>query len=147
MFDANFELTKILYEIHELFMHWYVCTRVCPVRLGMLFWSVMLVTHLELLDRVVSLVRFLTGNGFQCDIAYKIWCNQLHSLYGVLPVPYMCQYGFHEVLWSHIGIRMRLLAEPWDFYFHLSVSVEQTCWLCIRCCGTGGFQEQCQCFC
>ena len=57
-------------------------------------------THLKLLDRVVSGASFLTGGVFECDFAhrrsvavlcmlYKIKCNALHSLYGVLPVPYV----------------------------------------------------------
>ena len=58
-------------------------------------------THLKLLvDRVVSGASFLTGGVFECDLAhrrsvavlcmlYKIRCNQLHPLYGALPVPHV----------------------------------------------------------
>ena len=57
-------------------------------------------THLKQLDRVDSGASFLTGCVFDCDLAhcrsvavlcmlYKIRCNPLHSLYGVLPVPYV----------------------------------------------------------
>ena len=57
-------------------------------------------THLRLLDRVVSGAGFLTGGVFECDLAhrrsvavlsmlYKITCNQMHPLYGALPVPYV----------------------------------------------------------
>ena len=76
--------------------------------LGMLLWFVPLVlgycsavwcsyanTHLKLLDRVVSGSHFLTVGVFQSDIAhrrsvtvlcmlYKIRCNPMHPLYGVL---------------------------------------------------------------
>ena len=57
-------------------------------------------THLELLDRAFSGVRFLTGGVFECDIAhrrsvavlcmlYKIRCNQMHPLNDALPGPYV----------------------------------------------------------
>ena len=56
-------------------------------------------THLKLLDRI-SCARFLTGGVFECDIShrrsvavlcmlYKIRCNPVHPLNGVLPVPYV----------------------------------------------------------
>ena len=82
--------------------------------LGRCFWSFVLIvlencsevwcstadTHLKLLDRVVNGVSFLTGGVFECDLAhrrsvavlcmlYMIKCNQLHPLYGALPVPYV----------------------------------------------------------
>ena len=96
----------------------------CPSRFGVLFCSVRcarLPIHLQLLDRVVSGARFLTGVVFQYDIAhhlsvavlcmlYEISCNPMHTLYGALPVKYMCQCALHAVLWSHIGILMRILA-------------------------------------
>ena len=34
----------------------------------------------------------------------------MHPLYGALP-DRMCQHGYHEVLWLHVGILIRLLAE------------------------------------
>ena len=45
-------------------------------------------------DREVSGASILTGGVFECDVAhrrsvYKIRCNQMHLLYGVLPVPYV----------------------------------------------------------
>ena len=57
-------------------------------------------THLTLLDRAVSGARFLTGGVFECNTAhrrsvaalcmlYKIRCNPVHSLNGVLPVIYL----------------------------------------------------------
>ena len=57
-------------------------------------------THLKLLDRVVSGVRFLAGGVFECDIShrrsvavlcmrYKIRCNPVHPLNGALPGPYV----------------------------------------------------------
>ena len=57
-------------------------------------------THLKLLDRVVSGVRFLTRGLFDCDIThrrsvavlcmlYKIRCNPVHPLNGALPGPYL----------------------------------------------------------
>ena len=57
-------------------------------------------THLKLLDRVVSGASFLTRGVFECALAhrrsvvvlcmlYKIRCNPMRPLYGVLPVPYV----------------------------------------------------------
>ena len=57
-------------------------------------------THLKLLESVVSGASFLTSAVFECDLVhrrsvvvlrmlYKIRCNPLHPLYGVLPVPYV----------------------------------------------------------
>ena len=63
-------------------------------------WGSAADTHLKLLDRAVSGARFLTGGVFECDIAhrrsvdvlcmlYKIRCNPMHPLNGVLPGPYV----------------------------------------------------------
>ena len=57
-------------------------------------------SHPKLLDRVVNGACFLTGGRLVCDLAhrrsvavlcmlYKIRCNQMHPLYGALPVPYV----------------------------------------------------------
>ena len=68
----------------------------------------------------------------------------------VLYLDRMSQCGLHAVPWSHIGILMSLLAaEPRStagLFFPISVPLERSCRLRIRWCGTGGFQEQCQCF-
>ena len=57
--------------------------------------------HLKLLNRAVSGARFLTGAVFECDISrrrsvavrcsmlYKIRCNPVHPLNGLLPGPYV----------------------------------------------------------
>ena len=80
-------------------------------------------THLKLLHRVVSGACFLAGGVLNCDLShrryvavlcmlYKIKCNPKHPLGGALPVP-LCQSVIHALLWSHIGILLRLLAaEP-----------------------------------
>ena len=63
-------------------------------------WCSAAYTHLKQLDRAVSGARFLTGGVFECDIAhrrsaavlcmlYKIRCNPVHPLNGVLPGPYV----------------------------------------------------------
>ena len=57
-------------------------------------------THLKLLDRAVSDVRFLTWGVLECDIAhrrsvavlsilYKIRCKAMHPLNGALPGPHV----------------------------------------------------------
>ena len=101
-------------------------------------------THLKLLDRAVSGARFLTVGVFECDIAhrrsvavlcmrYKIRCNLMHPLNGALPGPYMCQCGFHSVLWSLNGTPMhRIAAEhrstlQYNFYSPLGVPLERSC--------------------
>ena len=69
-------------------------------------------THLKLLDRAVSGVRFLTGGVFECDIAhprsaavlcmlYKIRCNPMHPLNDALPGPYVPVLVTHGALVAH----------------------------------------------
>ena len=85
-------------------------------------------THIKLLDCVVSGAYFLTGGVFECDIAHhrsvaatvlcmlhKIRCNQISPEAPSLwcSTCNMCsiwQCRLYMVLWSHIGILMRLLA-------------------------------------
>ena len=63
-------------------------------------WCSAPVTHLRLLDRVVSCASFITMGVFECDLAhrrsvavlcmlYKNRCNSMHPLCGALPVPYV----------------------------------------------------------
>ena len=63
-------------------------------------WSSAANTHLKLLDRAVSGVRFLTGGVFECNIArrrsvavlsllYKIRWNPMHPLNDAQPGPYV----------------------------------------------------------
>ena len=63
-------------------------------------WCLAADTHLKLLVRAVSDVRFLTGGVFECDIAhrrsvavlcmlYKIRCNSVQPLNDALPGPYV----------------------------------------------------------
>ena len=73
--------------------------------------------HLTLLNRVVSGARFWTGGVFECDVDYcryvTVLCRSgitLCTLFMVLYLCRMCQCGLHVVLWSNIGILMRLLA-------------------------------------
>ena len=77
-------------------------------------------THLKLLDRAVSIARFLTGVVFGCDnshrrsvavlcMLYMIRCNPVHPLNGTLPGPYVPV----RVTRRLIGTLMhRLAAEP-----------------------------------
>ena len=62
----------------------------------------------------------------------------------------MCQWGLHAVPWSHIGILLcHLAAEPRStagLLFPSQCHSEWSCWPRIQWCGTGGFQEQGQCF-
>ena len=72
---------------------------------------------------MVGGARFLTEEKIECDIEhrrsvavlctlYKIRRNPMHHLYVALHVPYV-PVRLKAVLWSHIGILMRLLAaEP-----------------------------------
>ena len=124
-------------------------------------------THLKLSDRAVSGTRFLTVV-FECDIAhrrsvallfilYKIRCNPMHPLNDALPglyVPVRVNRGAlvaHRYTYAQPRCRTKEdhlwqnLAVPHAIYSPLSVSLERSCLPCIRWCGTGGFQEQCQC--
>ena len=71
------------------------------------------------------------------------WC----TFFVVVYLGHMCQCGLDAVLWLHRGMLMRFLpAEPCSITRSLSAPVERSCWSCIRWCGTGGFQDQVQCF-
>ena len=118
-------------------------------------------THLKLLDRAVSGACFLTGSVFARDIAHRrsvtvlcvccirsggTRCTRLMVLY----LDRMCQGGYtrcsgctsvHSCIAS-----LQNLAVSQDIYSPISVPLEQSCWPCIRWCGTLGFQEQGQCF-
>ena len=78
-------------------------------------------THLKLLDRVVSGACFIAGGVLNCDIVDLWQCCVCCTRSGVtrsthcvaLYLCLMCQSGSHAVLWSHIGILLRLpAAEP-----------------------------------
>ena len=80
-------------------------------------------TYLKLLDRLVCGARFLTRVCFSVTLLiFDLWQSCVcciksgktrYILYIVLYLCYICQYGLHAVLWSHIGILMSLLAvEP-----------------------------------
>ena len=80
-------------------------------------------THLKLLDRAVSGVRFLNRVCFsvimfivdpwQSSVTFIRSGVTLCTLLLVLYLDRMCQCGLHAVLWSHIGtIKYRLAAEP-----------------------------------
>ena len=118
-------------------------------------------THLKLLDRPVRDAWFLTGGVFECDIAhrrsvavlcmlYKIRCNPMHPLTAALNRPYVPVRGYtrcagHTSVYL-CAVSLQNLAVPHDFYSHLSVLLGSSCWPRIRRCGSGGIQEQGQCF-
>ena len=68
----------------------------------------------------------------------------------VLSLDRMCQRGLHAALWLHIGTlrtsSLQNLEVQQDFYSLFGVPLERSCKLRFRWCGTGGFQEQGQCF-
>ena len=118
-------------------------------------------THLKLLDSAVSGARFLTGGVFEYDIVhrrsvavlcmlYKIRCNPVHPLNSALPGP-------------HVPVRVTrgaLVAHRYTYappscrtlqYSRTFIPLSVSFWNDldnprIRWCGTGGFQEQGQCF-
>ena len=85
-----------------------------------------------------------------------LWCCIRSSatqctLYMVLYLWRTCQcYSYKRcsdrtsVFWCYSSLKN--LAVPDDLYSSLSVPVELSYWPCMRWCGTGGFQEQGQCF-
>ena len=115
------------------------------------FWS----TVLQCGARLLCLGVCLWVTMFIVDL-WRYFVSRIRSgvtrctLLMVLYVDRICQCGLREVLWSYIGTLMRrVAAEPrrqLDFYSPLGVPLERSCWPCIRWCGTGGFQEQVQCF-
>ena len=75
-------------------------------------WCSVAYTHLKLLDRAVSVARFLTGGVLECAIAhrrsvavlcmlYKIRCNPGHPLNGALPRPYVAVQFTRGALVAH----------------------------------------------
>ena len=75
----------------------------------------------------------------------------MHPHYGALPVPYVLASAGYTRCFGRTSAylctsSLQNTAVPQDFYSPLSVSVEHSCWPCIRWCGTGGFQKQGQCF-
>ena len=97
-------------------------------------------TYVKLLDCVVSDAHFLTEGVFECDIAhcrsvdvlcmlYKIRCNQMHPLYGVLPAPYVpVRVGYTRCLGRitvYLYARISSLQNhtvPQDFYSLVTVN-------------------------
>ena len=82
---------------------------------------------------------------------YKIRCHPKHPLHGDLPGPHVPVRVTRDALVAHrhtyLIPRYRTSQYRKTFIiFYLSVLVERSCWLRIRCCRTGGFQEQDQCF-
>ena len=73
---------------------------------------------------------------------------RMHPLHGALLVPcgadYTQYFGLTSVYLFSSSLENLLV--PQDFYSSLSVSVERSCWSCIRWCGAGRFKEQGQCF-
>ena len=100
-------------------------------------------THLKLLDRAVSGARFLTGGVFECDIShrrsvavlcmlYKIRCNPVHPLNGVLPGPYVPVRVTRGTLIAHRYMHLctaslQNLAVQRDFYSILGIPLERSC--------------------
>ena len=96
-------------------------------------------TQLKLLDRAVSVARFLTGDVFECDIAHrrsvavlcmlhKIRCNPMHPLNDALPtayVPVRVTCGFSGRTSVYLcATSLQNLAVPQDFCSPLSVPLE-----------------------
>ena len=99
----------------------------CPASVSVEYCSAVLCsaadTHLKLLGRAVSGARFLTGGMFECDISlrrslavlcifYKIRCNPVHPLNGVLPEPYVTARVTRGALVTHGTFMHCLAAEP-----------------------------------
>ena len=137
---------------------------VCPACFGVLFCSVVLGCRYtpSTTLQCSQWCPFVNYRGvFEYDIAHCRSVAVLYmlirsdvtrfTLYIVIYLWFVYQCGLHAVLFSHIGTLMRpIAAEPRSsagpLYSPFNVSVERSCWFCIRWCGTGGFQEQGQCF-
>ena len=112
-------------------------------------------THLKLLDRAVRGARFDLGVCLSVTLVIvDPWKSivffirsgvKLCNLLMVLYLDRMCQCGLDAVLWSHIGTLMHRLAAEHCSIAGLLFPSRCPCGM-IRWCGTGGFQEQSQCF-
>ena len=71
---------------------------------------------------------------------YKIRGSLMHHLYYAVPKPYV------TVRVTSSAILLQNRAVSLVFCSPLSVSLERSCWPCIRWCGTGWVKEQAQCF-
>ena len=128
----------------------------CPASFGVLFCSVVFV---QTTGPSSQRAQFLTGGVFECDITlrryvsvrrllYKIRCNPLHPFNDALPGPYVpvrVTFGAGTSVYL-CSTSLQNLAVPHDFCYPLSVPLEWSCWPRVWWCGTGGFQEQGQCF-
>ena len=98
-------------------------------------------THHKLLDRAVSVARFLTGGVFERDISrrrsvaflcmlYKIRCNPVHPLNGALP-DRMCQCGYTRCSGrTSVNLctaSLQILAVQQNLYSILGVLLERSC--------------------
>ena len=133
----------------------------CPFRVLFCSGELSCRTHLELLDRAVSVAQFLTGGMFECDIAhrrsmavqcmlYKIRCKPIHPLNGAPPglyVPVRVYTRCASCTSVYIcAASLKNLAVSQDWFFPLSVPQERSCRTRSWWCGTSGFKEQGQCF-
>ena len=114
-------------------------------------------THLKLLDCAVSGARLLTGGVFESSSMCQYWvllyetrCNPMHPLYGALPWPYLPVWVTRGALVAHRYTysipRCRTAHYSVGPLSPLCVPEKQSCWPCIRWCGTARFQDQGQCF-
>ena len=94
-------------------------------------------------------MTLLIVNLLQLCMLYKIGCNPMHPLDGALPGPYVPVRITRGTLVSHRYTypppRCKILQYRSSFVL-LSDLLGRFCRPRIRWCGTGGFQEQCQCF-
>ena len=110
-------------------------------------------THLKLLDRVVSSVRFLTWVCLSVTL-YIVDVWQCYVCCIRLGICVCCIRPVRVTRTRCSGCTsvylcassLQNLAVPQDLYSHFSVPVERSCWPCIRWCGTDGFQELGKCF-
>ena len=105
-------------------------------------WCTAAGEHLKLLDRAVSIARFLTGGVFECGIAhrrsvavlcmlYKIRGKLMHPLNEALPgpcVPVPLTRGALVARYTYLcATSLQNLAVPQDFCSTLSVPLEWSC--------------------
>ena len=117
-------------------------------------------TYLKLLNRAVSGALFLPGRVFECDISHrrcmavlcmlnKIRCNPMHPLNSALPGPYVPARVTRGALGAHRYTyalpRCRTLQYRRTF-IPILVSLWNDLANPVFNGGTGGFQEQGQCF-
>ena len=152
--EMAWHIEEVLSSILWYIVSWKMLSRFCPARFGVLFCIVVIGCRYKLkqLERVESGARFLTGDVFKFDFACRrsvavscVLCRVTLCILLWCRICSVCTRG-SSVAYQNIYAPPRSRTSLYRCTFiSLCVSVERSCWPCIRWCGTYGFGEQGQC--